>query len=153
MDIRAAYFSGVMGQEFFDTIVGEQLGVGISRTVHATKSWMGNDKVIKFEYGIQKFQNTREWLVWKAWEDNEDVSPWLAPCYEVSPCGCTLIQARTWKMRPDDVPEKIPAWATDLKAENWGMFEGRPVIHDYGHVVTSLSRVGKLVKPKWSSLT
>ena len=150
MNIRDEYFTGTISQEFFDCIAGDRIGFGSTRSVYAFRKVLGLDHVVKFEFGTREFQNTREWLVWNSWKKTKSVAKWLAPCISISPCGCVLIQARTHPMRPEDYPKKIPQWATDLKKENWGMYKGRPVIHDYGYIVTRLA-TGKNVKAKWGA--
>ena len=48
----------------------------------------------------------------------------------------------------------LPAIFTDTKRENFGMFEGRMVCHDYAFSMTILSSrslTDRLVKVKWHS--
>lgn len=133
MDVKRDYFSGnTMTAELFGLFVGERIGFGIGREVfHLEQSPY---HVIKFETKSGSFQNVLEWETWLEAQNYEDAKKWFAPCHAISPCGSILIQYKTQPLRDEtEMPDKIPSFFTDLKPSNWGMFEGRPVIHDYGY--------------------
>lgn len=140
------YFNGRMAREFTDLMLGEYLGCGVGRMVHVFKP--DPKYVIKFETAIESFQNVREWDLWRELEHYPKLRQWLAPIKSISPGGDILIQARTTPMKREELPAKVPAFATDLKIQNWGLFEGRPVMHDYGFIrMQALS--GRPQKAKW----
>jgi hypothetical protein len=130
MDLCAEYFPGTVARDFFDLVAGRRLGSGIGREVWTCT--LDPTVVIKFETGGGSFQNVVEWEAWQSLRWNEDSSKWLAPCVNISSCGAVLLQKRTEPMRQAELPARVPAWACDLKLENWGMLDGRPVMHDYG---------------------
>lgn len=113
--------------EVMRLVCGDKISYGSARVVfeHA------NDKarVIKIEDGAQSFQNILEWNIWHEVEGTK-LEKWFAPCYQISPSGSALIQARTKKIR--ELPKRLPSFFTDLKTNNFGEFDGRIVCHDYG---------------------
>lgn len=119
--------------DFRDFILGKKLGQGISREVYLSAQ---DDKcVIKVEQGNNKmFQNVGEWIVWHGSADNKAVNRWLAPCLDISPCGLFLTQARVEPitMKKAKTIKKLPAFFTDTKIENFGLYKGRVVACDYG---------------------
>lgn len=114
-----------------EMLCGDLLGCGISRSTYALK--YTNDKVIKLEVeGSDIFQNVVEYRTWNFIDYDPKIRDFFAPCYEISPCGSVLIQARTTPL-PDDITEiDIPHFVGDFKRENLGMLDGRVVFHDYG---------------------
>jgi hypothetical protein len=132
MDVKRDYFSGAMRGELFDLFVGEQIGAGIGREVfHSERDPL---HVIKFETRAGSFQNVLEWETWCEAQDYPDAAKWFAPCVAISSSGSILIQYKTQPLRnAHEMPDKVPSFFTDLKPSNWGMFDGRPVIHDYGY--------------------
>ena len=135
MDIYAEYFQSASStaRDLFNLMAGKKLGGGVSRVVYDA---MLNDKyVLKFEYG-STFQNIMEWEIWSAVEKDDSVGSakhWLAPCQSISANGLILVQRKTIPMRPEEMPEKIPRWMCDPKLGNWGLLDGKPVLHDYGY--------------------
>lgn len=106
------------------------LGEGMSRTVRACT--LDASLVLKFERDVGVFQNVKEWHVWSEARHNERLSQWFAPCVRISPCGFVLAMKRTEPLPREQLPERIPSCFTDTKVDNWGLYEGRPVCHDYG---------------------
>lgn len=139
----------VLMTDLVDTLCGEHLGTGISRQVFICATdprW-----VVKLETGTPgTFQNVKEWVVWEALRHHEPSARWLAPCRSISENGRVLLQRRTNTM-PDHLrPTHVPRWATDLQPCNWGMLNGRPVMHDYGMtLLTSHGAVERLKKARW----
>lgn len=131
---QAEHFPGVLGAELFDHVVGDMLGEGVDRTVF---EYMPDKTcVIKFSVRRGGFQNINEWDLWTQHKAGKGTSTckWLAPCVSISHSGNVLIQKRTkpvpftWKL-PNTVPNILTA---DMKRENWGIYKGRLVCHDYG---------------------
>lgn len=124
---------------------GDLVGRGQFRNVHSCK--VDDSLVVKLENGYASFYNTHEWMIWNEVKDTP-MAKWFAPCEYISANGSVLVMKKT---RPaDKFPTRIPAFFDDLKRENWGLFEGRLVCHDYGH--NNLIRYGitaGLKKAEW----
>lgn len=129
-DVEAYFSKNVITLDFYRMIVGDHLGGGIGRQVFVYEP--NPRMVIKFEIGGQSFQNIHEWTLWRALEGSEHAK-WIAPCMSISPCGSILMQQRTSPLRgPEELPDRVPAWMADMKEDNWGLLDGRAVLHDYG---------------------
>ena len=115
-------------------ICGELLGEGHSHHVYAHASHP--DLVVKLALEGHSVTNTAEWLTWEAGKWLEWVEPWLAPCVDILHGGAVLIQKRTMPVLTEDMPEVYSSWFTDLKAKNFGWYEGRIVCHDYASAHT-----------------
>jgi hypothetical protein len=127
-------------------LIGEQLGYsGLSRTTFAMR--YNDNAVIKIENTNEGvFQNVIEWRAWCFISQDEKLSQYFAPCYEISRCGTVLIQARTQPI-PDDLElVEMPDFVGDFKKMNWGMIEDRPVLHDYGILNPTRGRKVKIIK-------
>lgn len=146
-DIRDEFRSaGVVVTDLVDLLLGELLGGGIDRQVFVLAQdprW-----VVKIEADDTdgRFQNIGEWRVWRELQFHEPSARWLAPCRSISPNGRVLIQARTSTLPTARLPERVPVWATDLQPSNWGLYRGRPVMHDYG--LTKLAALGSQDRTK-----
>lgn len=148
MGVRNDYMTTTMSRELMDTFCGKKLGSGIGREVYENR--MDPETVIKFEVGSFSFQNAMEWAVWNDLSYHKPSAKWLAPCVSISPCGLILIQKRTYPIPPKLLPTQIPSWATDEKPENWGLLDGKPVMHDYGYnMLISKGATVRLKKPHW----
>ena len=126
------HFTGAIARDFFNVMAGKWLGGGIGRGVYV----LGTDPslVVKIETANHSFQNVSEWGVWEELEATDNkVLKWFAPCHYISPCGMILIQARTRPLDKSRFPDKMPSFFTDLKYQNFGMFDGRVGAHDYGY--------------------
>ncbi len=131
-------------------LLGTHLANGSSRQVflHAQNpNW-----VVKIEDGVRSFQNVIEWELWISVKDTP-LAKWFAPCVYISPGGQILVMERT--SQPKAYPDKLPAFFTDLKLTNFGMYKpmmSRPqfVCHDYGITMPTLDRT--LRKAKWWTL-
>ena len=124
-------------KEIFGMFCEKEIGFGIARTVFTSP--ILPDRVIKVEKYVQSFQNVSEWQVWETVKDTP-FAKWFAPCYHISNCGAVLIQARTTPALDRSIyPEKLPAFLSDTKYQNYGMFDGRLVCHDYGMLSVAIS--------------
>ncbi len=94
------------------------------------------DCVIKVEDVAHAFQNILEWELWKDVRDSE-AGKWLAPCRWISADGSILIMARTKPLAHSRYPDRLPCFLTDTKFQNYGLYKGRFVCHDYGNTTTS----------------
>lgn len=113
-----------------DALVGDFLGRGTYRTVYA----IGDDRVLKIEDRSRSFCNIDEWTIWREVEGTK-WEKWFAPCHHIDSFGTALIQKRTkpltdrqWKSL-----KQVPDFMADIKRDNWGWLDGRPVCHDYGN--------------------
>ena len=126
-------------EEAFNLLCGAKLGEGMSRTVFECE--LLPDCVVKVETDARRFQNVMEWEIWQRVKDTP-AARWFAQCRWISPSGLVLIMERTRVPGQSEYLEKVPAWFTDLKRQNWGMAraekkDGKPgrewlVCHDYG---------------------
>lgn len=132
---------------------GACLGNGEHRTVYQ-HIW-NSGFVIKVEREVSQdkftFANVMEWIVWNEirgtkWEK------WFAPVHDISKNGLVLVQHKCAPL--EERPKKVPSFFGDLKRENWGTLDGRPVCFDYAnhrHFLVSCKNA-KMVKPKWHDL-
>jgi len=138
--------SPVMTRDMIGFILGPYLGEGAGREVYEYA--MNAKIVIKIEVYSRSFQNVSEWETWQGAEGK--MEDWLAPCLQISPCGLYMIQERTTPALT--YPEKVPYFLGDTKIQNFGMFDGRFVCHDYGLVPRSgRGNSMRMVKAKWWS--
>jgi hypothetical protein len=113
-------------------LVGDRLGGGAHREVYALRH--DDTKVIKVEYVCGVFANVHEFQVWDAVKGT-DLARWFAPVVFIDTFGNTLIMGRTKPIsdRMWNAIEELPAFLEDLKQENFGIYKGRVVCHDYGY--------------------
>lgn len=138
----------IQSDDLLNFICGTKLGEGTFRTVF--ESVIDSTKVIKMD-NMRNFSNVQEFQFWDHYKDTE-LAIWLAPCYQLSGYGVWLMQAKTEPIPSHLLPSKVPAILADLKASNWGFYEGRPVCHDYGnnYLHSEAKKTGtKLVSAKW----
>lgn len=133
-------------EDAFNFLCHDVLGQGIHRKVFSCR--FRDDVVVKVEDNgdnpMRSFANVREMDFWTYWRDHEPVAKWLAPCEYLSPDGRLMLQKRV-DPTPSDfpLPEKLPAFLTDHKKSNFGIYEGRLVCVDYATVIH-----GKNIQPR-----
>jgi hypothetical protein len=124
-------FQTLPARELYCMLFGERLGGGLAREVY---EYLPNKEttVIKVENSMGSFQNVMEWELWNELKDTP-LRRWIAPCIRISSNGMYLMMERTTPP-PSNYrwPKKIPAWLNDRKRENFGLWKGRLVCHDYG---------------------
>ncbi|HEV7282313.1 MAG TPA: hypothetical protein VGN57_19075 [Pirellulaceae bacterium] len=132
ISVREAYFETIPGKELFEFVCGDLLGFGIHRIVFAYRP--DPTCVIKYQNQPGFFDNVREWDLWNSVKHEPYVHRWLAPCVSISENGIWLVQKRT-KPLPDHykLPDRVPRFMTDLKRQNFGIFEKCLVAHDYAN--------------------
>lgn len=125
--------SDFTAREALNMMVGKLIGEGCYRKVYLNR--FDPKTVIKVEEGSGHFCNVKEWEIWSQVEDHGGVSPFLAACKYISPCGSVLIQERTSPIAIHDLPKRIPSFLkSDLKSENWGWStKKRAACHDYAN--------------------
>lgn len=123
-------FGTSVNRDFFNFIVGDIIGAGEFRIVYAHAH--RPDLVLKFEPDSHSFQNVSEWEFWMDNKKDKKVARWLAPVSYISPCGIILAMKRTTKPARASYPKMLPAFLTDRKRQNFGLYKGKLVAHDYG---------------------
>lgn len=148
MTLIDRYFNTAVGRDLYGMVLGEKLGEGTAREVH---SWLIDPRLVaKIETGYGSFQNVQEWEAWRSVE-HTDHAQWFAPCVTISGSGVWLLQRRTKPCLDSQLPDRVPAFFSDLKVENWGMLKGRPVCHDYGlHLLHERGMTTRMRKAVWS---
>jgi hypothetical protein len=141
-----AKFSKHIETECRAMLIGSLLGEGCYRKVYRNR--MDRNTVVKVEDVGGHFSNINEWNIWNKYQ-HTGFARWLAPCKFISPCGSVMIQARTSPVPKQSMPKKVPECLQDLKIENWGMYKGKVVCHDYGNF--DFISGTKLVKADWWS--
>jgi hypothetical protein len=136
----------IIKNDLIKMICGKCIGAGIHRQVYEHR--YNEDLVIKIECADTKvFANIREWVIWNELEF-DPMRKFFAPCVDISENGLILIQKRTKPMKK--YPEKIPAFFTDTKIQNYGSYKGQFVCHDYaGNLLLQKGTTTKLVKADW----
>lgn len=113
--------------------LGKLLGQGVARRVYEYRP-RPYDYVVKVqaisEDNAHDYQNIAEWSLWCAATDR--LRQWLAPCYCLSPDGMALLQARCEPCPEHLIPKRAPKIFGDLHQRNFGVFEKRVVVTDYG---------------------
>lgn len=134
-------------EEAFNLLCGDKIGEGIHRTVYRCR--IRNDLVVKVENGDYRyFANVMEQKFWNDHQDYDKVARWLAPCEYLSPDGRILLQKRAEPLRDKDMkPDKLPAFLTDVKPDNFGWLNDRIVCVDYAMTIPAPSV--RLRKADW----
>ena len=142
-------FPTIVSKDLFGLICGKKLGEGMSRIVYEAR--LNEDHVVKFEERGGFFQNVMEEHIWSRMRYVDTVSCWLAPVHAISPCGSFLVMQRTRPIRTEELPEMVPHWVTDEKPSNWGILNGKPVLHDYAvHLMLEQGTGKRMKKAQWS---
>lgn len=140
-------FTSTIARDVMRMLLGDRIGVGQFRDVyaHATDPTL----VVKLENGWRDFSNIREWDIWQAVKEM-DLKKWFAPVESIAPCGSVLVMKRCQPARREELPERVPAFFTDFKPENWGLYDGRVVCMDYGnHLMLENGMTKRMRKARW----
>lgn len=143
IECRESFFETMPGKDLFEMVCGEFLGRGIRRSVFV---YLPDPScVIKFQY----VKGGDNWMEWNLWNDMKNMknSQWLAPCISISENGIYLVQKRT--KRPREIHQyvkKVPQFLGDIKYQNFGMYQGRLVCHDYSMNLCANYGVTKVMK-------
>lgn len=137
----------VVHEEAFNMLCNKLIGEGIHRKVFSCR--IRPDLVVKVEEAEWRyFANVKEMTFWSDHSYFEAIAKWLAPCEYLSPDGRILLQKRCEPLPVGyEMPAMMPMFLTDLKRENFGLYEGRLVCLDYAMTIPSPSR--KLKKAHW----
>lgn len=127
----ATYIVSSTSKDMFALLCGAFIGHGVSR--HVFEHRLDPTCVVKIQTIGDLRQNEWEWKTWNSSETKPGLRRVLAPCVMISPNSRILIQKQTTVAIPDRTGWKCPlAYMPDAKIENFGMYEGRIVCHDYG---------------------
>jgi hypothetical protein len=145
-------FAGSQGfsREFLEFVCGPRLGHGVSREVFSCR--FREDCVVKIETAPGHFANVQEAMLWHMVEGEENAK-WFAPVLAVSSNGRVMLQKRTTPVPASfELPKMVPTFLTDMKRENFGMYKGRLVCHDYAlNRVASAGLYSKrMMKASWT---
>jgi hypothetical protein len=136
----------------FNLLCGRIIGYGMTRQVFECN--VDKKYVVKVEVGEPRthFQNIMEWMVWRR-VSGTNMEKWFAPVHEMSPDGRVLLMHRTMLAGLSDMPKKMPAFFSDFKMANYGMYKGHLVCHDYGsHLLMERGMTKAVVGVNWREL-
>lgn len=134
-------------RDVFQLLTGDKLGNGIARTVY--ECLLNHEWVVKVEEASRSFQNVIEWETWNSVRGTE-LEKWFAPCLHISPSGTVLVMARTTQVPEKKYPKLMPVFLTDFKRDNYGLYRGRVVCHDYGtNLLMEHGKSQRMRKPDW----
>lgn len=140
-------FGNMTYRDAFNLMCGVLIGEGQYRKVYECA--LNPDYVVKVDDGGR--HNLWEWGNWHSFNDDEAVKPWLCPCHMISAEGRILVMSKASPIRQSEIPTELPAFASDLKYGNLGMFEGRLVIIDYAYLNCKLDTTPKAID--WDAKT
>lgn len=141
------HFKSTLSKDMRDMLLGDSIAYGAHRHVfqHATDETL----VVKLEDIARNFYNVHEWHVWERIKGTVHAK-WFAPCVHIAPCGTILTMKKALPATADKLPKKIPAFFTDVKAENWGFLNGKPVCIDYGlHLLLEVGMTTRMRTANW----
>lgn len=142
--------AGHVHKDLLRLLIGKKIGGGASRQVYELRN--NPELVLKIEDGSYDFGNIHESELWDN-VSHTKYAKWLAPVHAISPCGTCLLMARTEPVAKSQLPKFVPEWLTDLKQENWGLYKGRVVCHDYGFsLAISTGLTNKVRRADWPHL-
>lgn len=126
-------------KDSFNLLCGKKIGQGIHRQVFSCT--IRPDLVVKVEDDEYRyFANILEQKFWDDHQYFDKVAKWLAPCEYLSPDGRILLQKRCDPVPSDyKMPDKLPAFLSDLKRTNFGILDGRLVCVDYAMTIPNPS--------------
>lgn len=120
-------------EAFAQFCIGYCWGHGTCRAVYQFRADETHETVVKIEKkGNGQFQNIHEWMIWNHAKNMPEVAKWLVPCIAISNCGSFLLAKRAEKILHHQLPEKVPVFLSDVKPENFGLYNGNVVALDYG---------------------
>ena len=135
-----------METELEKYICGKWLGSGVYRDVYACA--FDKSLVVKIAKEGGREINLIENRIW--WEIMQTpIEKWFAPVISCSDAGKYLLQKRVESLPKNQYPKEIPAFFTDTKYSNFGMFEGKFVCCDFGSFNMWRGIKLKLKKVEW----
>ena len=71
------------------------------------------------------------------------------PCIAISDDGIVLVQKKTTEATKKQYPKKIPNFFTDTKYQNFGIYKGHLVCHDYGDLLIEKGLTKRMKNAEW----
>ena len=138
--------NGPTFEDAFNLLCGDLIGRGIHREVFECR--IRPDLVVKVEKDAdRRFANVLEMHIWSDFHLYEPVAKWLAPCDYLSYDGRILLQRRVRPLHTNDkLPDKLPAFLSDIKRANFGTLDNRLVCVDYALAITRFVTRERAVK-------
>lgn len=88
--------------------------------------------VVKVEIHDHVFANISELLLYNGLNGTPHIK-WLAPIVDISENGKFMFMKKTEPLPDDKAVWMLPEFLADLKRENFGLYEGKIVAHDYAN--------------------
>lgn len=123
-----------MKPDYRDMLLGKYLGRGRFREVYVC----GIDESLVVKVARDRdgcLHNGMEWEHYWDLHEIEKVKPWLCPVERITDDHSILLMKRAETIQKHQLPKKVPKFVTDLKPENLGWYEGRPVVIDYAYIL------------------
>lgn len=140
----------IVSIELCDFILGDYLGMGISRMVFDYA--LDKRYVVKIDCSDRN-ANVIEHNIWvEAIQYEKSLQKWFAPCHTLSRCGRVMLQRKCKQVSFDKYPKKIPDFFVDRKYQNWGLLGDKVVCFDYAGTILSNLGNYKLVNANWWSV-
>ena len=136
------------GNPEFYLLTGDLIDIGGSRKVFSNIEDAGTEiKVLKSQKEKNKTKTPIEieWMIWNKYQSSQ-IAQFLCPCVAISPDKIYLVQKKAqmlksgndvkntreiWKLLPNEI-KNVPdsRWY-----KNWGFFDHRYVLVDYGKII------------------
>lgn len=132
-DIIALFDNADIMMAYHDMLCGDRISEGCSRTVYECAYDKSCVVKIHRDVGRLPSDNILEWELWEMVRGMKGVEEWFAPCVEISENGRIPIQKKTTILTDKQWENltKIPAFLSDIKKSNFGMYKGNICMHDY----------------------
>lgn len=140
--------------ELMSLLVGDKIGEGKYRRVYDCR--LDPTLVVKVDRsGEVPEANQTEWCLWQ--NTPEKIRRrWLLPCVLLSRGGTILLQRKGTQLHAADyadtkiVPPKIPRILNqDAHVNNFSLYKGKALCHDYAMLTFDNAKPWELVKRKW----
>lgn len=140
-DIIELFDNADIMMAYHDLLCGDKIAEGCSRIVYECE--YDKSCVIKIHKDIGRLasDNMLEWELWEMVKRmTNDVPKWFAPCVRISDNGRILIQKKTTPLTDNqwNSIKKVPAFLSDIKRSNFGMYKGHICMHDYAFTLYRL---------------
>lgn len=130
--VRSNYKNTVT-DDLLELFVGPVISYGTYRDVYTFRP-SPTEYVIKIQRnsGSLRFDNVIEWDIWNEFKDHK-FGKYLAPIETISENGHVLIMRKTKPLLKSLDKYKLPTLLSDLKEENFGLYNDKIVCHDYAN--------------------